>query len=111
MTSKLQELVNFAHDCKKWPNLLGAHIAIPYGTAIRCAGLTTITDENKHQSISDRYPRLHKALRAAGLILPDKKLPTFGELLSKRDRDAAKAAAKRAKNKKRDPRQIYIKQK
>ena len=85
--------------------------AIPYGTSIRCTGLTTITDENKHQSISDRYPRLHKALSVVGLILPDKKLPTFGELLSKREKDAAIAAARKAKNKKRDPRQIFLKQK
>ena len=44
-------------------------------------------------------PTIRQSTEAAGLILPDKKLPTFGELLSKRDKDAAIAAAKREKTK------------
>ena len=63
--------------------------------AIHLSSLTTRTLANENESLSDLYPKTHKALAAARLIKGDNKLPKLGRILDKRDIKILEAQAKR----------------
>ena len=81
--------------------------AIKTGVGIRVSGLTSRTPQNENQTICELYPSIRLALSEAGLLKKNEKLPKLGSLLDSRERDQAKAMAKRMKVKK-DERTIYI---
>jgi hypothetical protein len=81
--------------------------AIPHGTAIRIAGLTTRTTENANTSLSDIAPPVDAALKTAGLLLPESKLPTLGKILDNREREIADAQRARQERTK-DRRSVYL---
>ncbi len=81
--------------------------AIPRGVAIRLSGLTTRTPENENESLSDLYPKTHKALAAARLIKGDDKLPKLGRILDERDIELLESQAKREEWSK-DKRNTYV---
>ena len=81
--------------------------AIKTGVGIRVSGLTSRTPQNEDQTICELYPSIRLALSEAGLLKKNEKLPKLGSLLDSRERDQAKAMAKRMKRKK-DIRTIYI---
>jgi len=80
--------------------------AVPRGISIRLAGLTSREADNENTSLSDIYPKTHKALQKAG-YLKNSKLPKLGEILDKRDFEMAESSIRQEEWSK-DKRSVYV---
>ena len=84
--------------------------AVVRGVSIRLSGLTTRTRYNENKSLSDMYPDIDSALRSAGLLRGESKMPKLGSILDSREREMMEAQLRKEEWKK-DKRNIYFLQK
>ena len=69
--------------------------SVPRGIIICLAGLSSWTKNNNNASLSNIYPKVNAALRSAGHLKNDHKLPKLGAILNAQEREMLEANLKK----------------